>query len=244
MSHVNMLLGERLKRNEKSSKMTVMADRSASGNLTGFSGIFSPSEPTEEEKKAVEDILLRYETGKGDIKRDLSLLISITSEVTAINNQAVILHGERIKKAHTILTSYREGAFTAWLITAYGNRQTPYNFMQYYLFCEAMPKALRTQIESMPRQAVYTLATREGDLDKKRNIVEAYKGQTKGELLKIIRKAFPLEEADRRQKDPGQEVIDMLKRLSDFLKENVGKISKSRKPAISALLDDIRSRLQ
>lgn len=42
-------------------------------------------------------------------------------------------------------------------MAAYGNRQTPYNLMQYYEFCEAMPKHLRPQIELMPRQNVKRL---------------------------------------------------------------------------------------
>ena len=99
-------------------------------------------------------------------------MISLTCEVKAINNQAAILHGERIKKAHQILTPYKDGAFTAWLISTYGNRQTPYNLMQYYEFCEAMPKNLREQIEWMPRQAVYVLATRTGEWKIKQEIVE------------------------------------------------------------------------
>ena len=101
------------------------------------------------------------------LSNDLNHLISLTSEVKAINNQAALLHGERIKKAHQILTRYRDGAFTAWLMAAYGNRQTPYNLMQYYEFCEAMPKQLASKIELMPRQAIYVFASREGEPRKK-----------------------------------------------------------------------------
>ena len=140
MSKVNELLTQRLKKNEASPKMTAMAHQSANGNLTSFAGVFGVSELNEHERSKIEEILKNYAVDVDDISRDLSSLISITSEVKAINNQAALLHGERIKKAHTIFTRYRDGAFTAWLISAYGNRQTPYNLMQYYEFCEAMPK--------------------------------------------------------------------------------------------------------
>ena len=174
MANVNSLLTKRLNKKDQTSKMSQMAKQSASGNLTGFAGVFGVSELNDNEKGFLEEILNEYSTGKENITSDLTSLISITSEVKAINNQAAILHGERIKKAHKILTSYRDGAFTSWLLTAYGNRQTPYNFMQYYDFYQAMPKGLRPQIESMPRQAIYTLATRDGSLDKKRKLVENF----------------------------------------------------------------------
>lgn len=39
-------------------------------------------------------------------------------------------------------------------MAAYDNRQMPYNLMQYYEFCEAMPKHLRPQIGLIPHQNV------------------------------------------------------------------------------------------
>lgn len=193
MSDVNSVLNERLKKGRQTSKITALAKQSATGNLTSFSGIFSVADLNDHEKGVLESILESYKSGHEDVGADLTSLISLTSEVKAINNQAAILHGERIKKAQAILKQYKEGAFSAWLIAAYGNRQTPYNFLQYYEFCEAMPKTLRPQIETMPRQAIYTLASREGSVSQKQKIIEDYKGQTKHELLILIRDVFPLD---------------------------------------------------
>src|ERR1700722_6957717 len=153
MSNVNELLAQRTRKNENSTKMVELANKTANGNLSSFTGLFSISELSEAEKSELENLLEIYaaDSDHENLSEDLNALIAITSEVKAINNQAALLHGERIKKAHTILTRYRDGAFTAWMISAYGNRQTPYNLMQYYDFCEAMPKTLRFQIELMPR---------------------------------------------------------------------------------------------
>jgi len=243
MSNVNALLNQRLQRGEQSSKMVAMAKQSASGNLTGFTGIFSVSDLNESEKDCLEFILKEFSKDDGKethLKSDLTALISITSEVKAINNQAAILHGERIKKAQTILTKYRDGAFTAWLFAAYGNRQTPYNFLQYYEFYESMPKTLRPQIESMPRQAIYTLASRDGDLSKKQEIVEGYKGQTKQELLGIIREQFPLDLRDKRRQNGGELIVQDLNRVMKLLKSGKQRISSAQKNAISLLLNEIR----
>ena len=119
MANVNSLLTKRLNKKDQTSKMSQMAKQSASGNLTGFTGIFSVSDLNDNEKEFIEAILTEYSTGKENINSDLNSLISITSEVKAINNQAVILHGERIKGAQEILKNYREGAFTAWLIASH-----------------------------------------------------------------------------------------------------------------------------
>ena len=216
--------------------MTAMAKQSANGDLTSFSGIFNVTDLNSNEKTAIESILRHYAVDLHHVDTDLACLISITSEVKSINNQAALLHGERIKKAHSILVKYRDGAFSAWMIAAYGNRQTPYNLMQYYDFCEVMPKSLRPQIESMPRQAIYTLASREGPLEKKRSIVEDYKGQTKMEILEEIRDAFPLAEEDLRKKNMGESVIAALGRIHKELKKRPCRFTSTQKDTVETLL--------
>lgn len=240
MGKMNVLLNERLKKNDSTSKMAAMAKQSANGNLTSFSGVFSITELSLNEKAVIETILKEYaKDNETNFSHDLSNLLTITSEVKAINNQAALLHGERIKKAHTILTSYRDGAFTAWLLAAYGNRQTPYNLMQYYEFYEAMPKLLRPQIELMPRQAIYTLASRKGPLEKKQNIVENYKGETKAELLSLIRSTFPLDMDDDRRQNIGEMATLTLKRFFRDLKRQPLCLSTSQKNAITTMLQEI-----
>lgn len=175
MSQVNNLLTERTAKASKKqsghSKMAEMARQSALGHLTSFSGVFSIAELSSKEKGDLETLLTTYSTeGNVRIEEDLNLLISLTSEVKAINNQAALLHGERIKKAHQILTRYRDGAFTEWLKATYGNRQTPYNFLQYFEFYHALAEPLRLTLEEMPRQAVYTLASRKCPLEKKKKL--------------------------------------------------------------------------
>lgn len=244
MGNVNSLLTQRLKKGDHSSKMATMAKQSANGQLTSFSGVFGVTELTDKERIFLESLLNDFAIDVNSISPDLQALISITSEVKAINNQAIILHGERIKRAHGILTRYRDGAFTAWLMAAYGNRQTPYNFWQYYEFYESLPKPLRPQIEAMPRQAVYALASREGSLSKKQKIVESYQGETKTELLDRIREEFPLDEADRRRLDVGENTIVALKRVFTSLKRAQNPISDEQQSEIAELLEQIKQLFQ
>lgn len=240
MSNVNDLLAKRLKKGEQSSKMAEMSKRSASGNLTTFAGMFSVSELNEAEKIFLETLLKTYAVDESTVAADLSTLVSLTAEVKAINNQAAMLHGERIKKVHDILINYREGAFSSWLMATYGNRQTPYNLMQYYEFYQALPSPQRLQIENMPRQAIYTLASREGEFEKKIQFINSYKGQTKAELLVMIREAFPLDEEDKRRENVGEAAIQTLEKMCRTLQRKDARLNKSQKQALQRLIDHLR----
>ena len=171
-----------------------------------------------------------------DIEPDLSSLSTLTSEVKAIANQAVILHGERIKRAQEILKKYRDGAFTAWLFATYGNRQTPYNFLQYYEFYTTLPSNLHPLIDQMPRQAVYSLASRGGAIERKTEIVRNYSGQSKQELLTLIRQEFPLTEDDKRHPNLAAHAIQLLKRSKELLKNRLCVPSVQEKKQIQSLL--------
>lgn len=241
MANLNALLNQRVKKADHSSKMTEMARQSANGNRSSFTGIFGCAELSPVEKASLEAILQEYSLGDENIRSDLEQLMNITSEVKAINNQAAILHGERIKKAHTILIRYRDGAFTAWLMATYGNRQTPYNLMQYYEFYEATPKELRPQLESMPRQAIYTLASRQGDINAKLHIVANYNGETKLELLSLIRCAFPLNSDDRRRANFAENAISILSKLHHHFDHNTEPVSQEQKQTIIQLLKQLQS---
>lgn len=238
MANVNHILNQRLKVKEKpSSKMSEMAQKSANGQLTSFNGLFGVSDLNEKEKEHLEEILKSHHISGANLKEDLKYLISLTSEVKAINNQAAILHGERIKKAQLILTKYKDGAFTNWMLATYGNRQTPYNLLQYYEFCQALPTNLREKVEEMPRQAIYTLASRNIPIEKKRLFVEDYQGENKIELLNKIREHFPLAKTDQRA-SLTHPLIKQFQKISIHLKTNKPKFNKEQKKALKNLVEE------
>jgi Uncharacterised protein family (UPF0137) len=202
------------------------------------------SQTEAQERQLLRGLLEQYAPGENErIDQDLSSLINLTKEVRAINNQAALLHGERIKKAQVILKNYKEGAFTAWLKSTYGNRQTPYNLLQYYEFVMSMPRELRSQVEQMPRQAVYTLASRSGEMEKKLDIVQKFSGQTKNELLTEIRDAFPLPEGDRRRQDIASGSTQMLKKVHHLLHRGQTDMTESQRESIYQWLEQIRTLL-
>lgn len=244
MSKFNDLLNLRFKTKE-TQKMTALVERANNGDLSSFAGVFRIAALDEKEKSDLENLLKNYRLNEAyDVDIDFKALSAITSEVKAITNQAVILHGERIKKAQEILKKYRDGAFTAWLFTTYGNRQTPYNFLQYYEFYTAMPQMLHIKLDQMPRQVIYSLASRKGTLEKKEEIVRNYNGQAKQELLQLIRLEFPLDEEDKRHPNFAAHTIAFLKRARENMKNSLCVPSAEEKSQIAQLLAQLHVLLE
>jgi hypothetical protein len=245
MEDVNAILKERLKKNEGlSKKMDSLADRSNKGQLSSFAGVFKVLPLQDEEIHQIRNLVEFYKGNLINISQDIEELVSITSEIKAINSQAIILHGERIKKAQSVLKNYKDGAFSAWLLYAYGNRQTPYNFLQYYEFYRLLPSDLKDRLNDLPRQAVYVLATRQGEIELKESLIRQYKGEKKEEFLVKIRDAFPLSLEDRRRSSVADQIATSLERLLTKASSAPLSLSQIEKKRIQSLIQDLNKVLQ
>ena len=235
MSSIDTLLQSRVATKD-SSKIKALARQSAEGSLSGFSGLFRTNELSELEKATLQTILVEHRLGDESIERDLTQLISITSEVKAIHNQATLLHGERIQRAQTLLKHYKEGAFTAWLYQAYGNRQTPYNFLFYFQFFQLLPEDLKTRAETMPRKAIYLLSGRDAPIEKKLDIVRAYTPEQKQQISDIIRSSFPIAVDDKRRGNQKEVIVQHLLKLIKSYKQYAKEINKNGREEIRDML--------
>lgn len=245
MAKINSLLSQRLKTaSEKLSKMTNLVELSSSGNLSSFAGVFRVTGLNENETLHLKTLLDQYKNKNQEIIKDLECLSALTAEVKAINSQAIILHGERIKKAQQILITYQEGAFSAWLISTYGNRQTPYNFLQYYELYSTIPSSLHERLDLIPRQAAYSLASRQGSLTQKQKIIEAYNGQPKQELLELIRITFPLSIKDKRAQDVAEMTICSLKKILEQMIKPTFRPSDQQKKQLLKVLKQLKTSVE
>ena len=205
-----------------------------------FLPIFGSYILSEEEKLRLKSLLDRFKKPHQVVENDFEQLVVVTQEVKAITNQAALLHGERIQKAQKILKSYQDGAFTAWLYDTYGNRQTPYNLLQYYEFYSKAPSHLKLIIDKMPRQAVYTLASRSISFSDKKAFVEKFCGETKEELLRKIREQFPIDPLDGRKEDLAVQFFKGIEKAHLFLQRKKVCFSKVQKKQLHSLIDDIK----
>jgi hypothetical protein len=242
MSKLSALLTKRMKGNtQNENKMDALAKRSSTGDLSSFSGVFRVVDLSDQERSQIQTILQEYQKEDQEIEEDLTTISQITSEVKAINNQAIMLHGERIKKTQSILRDYHDGAFSAWLIATYGNRQTPYNFLQYFDFYSALNNELQKQVDCMPKQVIYTLASRNVSDEQKQQFIQEYNGQTRDELIGKMRTNFALDEDDKRKAvSDNERYLHQLERLLGAAKKRSFSPSIEEKNTINMLLDQIR----
>lgn len=238
MSKFNALLTRRFK-TEKKEKVSSLVQRSTSGQLSSFSGIFQVPAISQREQTRLENLLKKYQTKQSDLKADLVTISALTCEVKAISSQAIILHGQRIKQVGEILKKYRDGAFSSWLIHTYGNRQTPYNFLQYFELYSSLPDPLKKRVDDMPRQAIYSLSSRSIPQVEKIAFIKNYQGETKKQLLEKLRLAYPLSKQDKRQPNRVKTVFDYLQSALTVVRDKHFHLNSKEKKELTDLVETL-----
>lgn len=231
-------------------KKTVQAE---SEFVEGFESVSSIQIPTiaipitidltEQERVSIKNILIDNYSSETMQKKEIDLhheeLANISRQIKSISAQSVLLHGERIKKAQDILANYRDGGFTKWLMLIYGNRQTPYSMLRYYEFYHNAPQESRAMIESAPKKCVYLLASREGDDQKKLDLVQNHGDKPQAKFLKEIQEAFPTSETDKRKPMMSSTILAMSK-LCDKLESGSKHISEDDRADIEELIQRLK----
>ena len=115
--------------------------------------------------------------------------------------------GSVLHKAREVLKKYKDGAFTRWLELAYGNRQTPYRMLQYYDFYQTLSKDVQPLIQSMPKRATHVLASRNGDPEKKVEIIKQHYASSSEDIIKIIQDTLPINAKDGRKRKDNDDVL-------------------------------------
>ena len=198
----------------------------------------SKKEYSEIQKILVDDYL-PSNLSEEKVSEHLEEIANITKQIKCISAQSVLLHGERIKQAQKILSNYKDGAFTKWLMNTYGNRQTPYSMLRYYEFYQSAPKEARPLIEEAPKKCVYLLASREGDQDKKIELIKEYGRTPQSDFLLVIQDAFPLQETDRR-KPMNRQTIESMDKLCKKLESRSKHLSDDDRIDLKKLIERLQ----
>lgn len=142
------------------------------------------------------------------IEKDVEEIKALTAEIKAIAKQGIILMGERVYKAREILKSYINGTFTKWLEVTFGSRKTGYNLLAYYELYHKLPDLeLKEKFKKIPQKAAYILASREGDIEKKLEIIGNYHGLSAQELIFLIQESLPLIPRNRKIRKKHTKII-------------------------------------
>lgn len=180
------------------------------------------------------------------LSHDWNEMKVITSQIKAIGKQGTILIGERVSKAQGILKSYKDGTFTKWLELAFGTRKTGYNMLAYYELYSALPHAdLKDNFKKLPQKTAYILASRDGDIDKKAEIIREYHDMSHEELVILIQDKFPVASSDKRaSKDSNSRFIVSVRDTLEKLQKRKGDLTPTDKmqlKELKTLIDSIIS---
>lgn len=191
-----------------------------------FNSVFNsqPLDKAEEiiiEKLLVENFLLGSITEE-QVALNINEIKTLTSEIKAISRQGIVLIGERVFKAREILKQYKDGTFTKWLETAFGTRKTGYNLLSYYELYNALPNnILKENLKKLPQRAAYILASREGNIEAKAQIINSCHNLSADEIITRIQEKFPLMETDKRlgKEEPSKLIVSLHEILIKIQKQ-------------------------
>ncbi|MCH9645091.1 MAG: pGP6-D family virulence protein [Proteobacteria bacterium] len=207
-----------------------------------FRAMFDPHELAETE---IDNLKMIFEesavesTHEEEIDKDFSQLLQITSELKAIQKQAVILVGERICAVRDIFKRHGgEGiGFTAWLSIAFNAKKTAYNAMAYFELYSALPtEELKTKMKQMPVKVSYVLASRKAPEKMKFSIIDSYQGEKQREMLDRIEEHMPIQGDKRSLRTLGEKAVDDLERIIDTIMRRKKHIHDSEKARIDHAL--------
>lgn len=238
-----------LQRNQQTNENFKESFQSKSLAKSPTIGMPLSSKLTPSDENQIQKILADYynpsRTKEEDVSRDYYKLKNLTEEIKSINVQSVLLHGERIQKAENLLKNYRDGAFSKWLMAAYGNRQTPYSMLRYYeLYNDLQTEQLQKKLEAMPKKAAYTLAFRFGSRERKAKIVENFSGQKQRDLILEIQATFPSDVDDgRKPKSQNADAIFKMFELYRKVEKRRDELTHQHRERIRELIENLNKLL-
>ena len=168
---------------------------------------------------------------------DFGDIVRLTSELKAIQKQAVLLVGERIHTARFIFQKYGEKAtmaFTSWLTLAFTSRKTAYNALAYYDLYSSLPNPiLKEKMKQMPVKVSYALASRKAEEEIKQNIINSYNGEKQDEMLMLLEEQIPIIGDKRSPKSLGAKSVENLEKATQLVMRRSSHLSSQEKIRIA-----------
>lgn len=213
-----------------------------------FRAMFDPHELKKEELEKLKSIFSEAgaDEEREESREDFRHLLQLTSELKAIQKQAVLLIGERVFRVREIFQSYGgEGvAFTHWLNLTFNSRKTAYNALAYYELYRALPsEELKQKLKTMPVKVGYVLASRKAEERVKQGIIEKYQGERQEEMLHLIDEQLPVLQDRRSPKSLGERTAVDFEKLVDRIIRRKSVLTKQDKRAIQKAIAKLETYL-
>lgn len=166
---------------------------------------------------------------------DIDQLKTITSEIKAINKQGVLLIGERIFKARELLKSYKDGTFVKWIDSTFESRRSAYNMLSYFELYQQLPNLAKEDLKKISQKAAYMLASRDGNIERKAELINEYHHLKADEMMLLIQEQFPSSRLSQ-TKDANTKLIQTISLALKTLSIRKNDLSDQHKQALSDLM--------
>ena len=198
---------------------------------------FQPATADEKEQFFIElnEIIEKNIEDQEKLKKDLHELVHLSKECNSIQKQGIVLLGEKIHRTKEIFSAYKEfkSLFTHWIKKTFSSEKTAYNALSFFELHQEFSNEDREKLKKMPLKASYALASRKGDIEKKRQIVQEKYELASDEILDTIRNVFPLAENDlRKNKSSINQILQKMEGLLLKLQNHPEKINNDKKNKI------------
>ena len=205
--------------------------------MSPMGALFENISLEEKEEKIIESILsasVDFGNVTEDQKdKDFLKIKKITAEIKSIGRQGAILMGERVFLAREILKPYRDGTFTKWLEATFSSRKTGYNRLAYFELYKALPQEeIKKLFQEIPQRAAYILASREGDLHTKSELIRNHYHLGHQDLINVIKKIFPATAQEGQHKKQQNRLIATAQEALQKLHLRKEKISGEEKKSL------------
>ena len=181
---------------------------------------------------------------EGQPSKDAEELKTLSSEIKAIGRQGIVLVGERVHRAREILKNYKDGTFTKWLDATFDSKKTAYNRLNYFEFYRSLPPSLQEPFKRIPQKAAYILASREGSIEKKEEIIREYSDMEVKDLVPLIQEMLPAASNDKRStKSSNDRLIDSLREVFKKIRKRKDTLSEKNKDDLQGLMAKMLSEI-
>jgi hypothetical protein len=180
------------------------------------------------------------------LAQDLDMLRRLTAEVKSISKQGILLIGERVHQARELLKNYGDGkkSLNRWIQLAFSNsRRTAFNALSYFEFHYSLPdEGLRTMLKRMPNKAAYVLASREGSLEAKAEIIREYHQQKAEEIIPVIQDKLPATQDKKKlSRDASSQLILRMMAMSKRLASRRNYLTALNKAEVEEVIQVLKS---
>ena len=96
----------------------------------------------------------------------------------------------------------KDRSFKQWMGLTFGSFKSGYNYLSLYDLYLQLPDAVRGQLKAMPAKAAYILASKDGPIEQKIEIVQNHSQEKTEDLILQIRETFGVDRQKRGHKSP------------------------------------------